>query len=310
MRFTPIEELEGFGKRRRLTEADRNRLADYGRRPAAPDIALLRQRRREYTPGVDKAGDMEIRINQAPARKDEDIGPSRSSQTMLLDCESPYLEHILRLQNNRDTHTNPGQVSASVHRSTSLLSTLAPTSPVTELLPFSPIAQDDDIGRFTDGSIFGQRLSPELLEKSPASTSPSYAFQPVDPPIRRFTIDDQVLAGQDGLLNASSTVPEARHMSRQSGEGRGSTSLFMRTQSPARQSSASMEHPPWLPQPSYSIRRPVNREVKDTSDMVTSKVSQGRYDQNHFAHVSPNLIASTTEQFTSPLKIFGQSVAP
>lgn len=305
MRFTPTGELEGFGKRRRLTEADRNRLANCGTKPPVPEAAVVHQSRREASPGIDAIGDMDIRINGAPARKDEDIRlSSSSSQPMLLDRESPCLEHESHRQNDRCANTNLGQLSTSVQPSTSLLSALSPSpSPVTELPPFSPIAQDT--GRFIDSPFSGQRLLPELRETSPAPISSSYVTQSIESPIRRFTIEDQVLAEQEGMLDISSTIPETQHISRQSDEGSRPTRLHMQTQSLGGQSSAGNQHSPWLPQPTRNIRRQVDREADSTSDFVAAR---SRYDQSHFLHVEPESVADAAEQYTSPVKIFGQSV--
>jgi hypothetical protein len=302
MRFTPTAELEGFGKRRCLTEADRNRLANCGTKPPVPEVAVVHQSRREASPGIDTIGDMDIRINGALARKDEDIRLSSSSSlSMLLDRESPCLEHESHGQNDRCANINLGQLSTSVQPSTSLLSALLPSpSPVTELPPFSPIAQDT--GTFIDNPFSGQRLLPELRETSPAPISCSYVTQSMESPIRRFTIDDQVFAKQEGMLDISSTIPETQHISRQSDEGSRPAMLRTQTQSLAEHSSAGNQHSPWLPQPTCNIRRQVDREADSTSGFVATR---SRYSQSHFPHVEPESIA---EQLTSPVKIFGQSV--
>lgn len=293
MTFTPIDQLERFGKRRRLTEADRNRLADSGRRLQPAEFGMARLGSREYTPEV---GNMGIRINGVPARRDESIAPSISSQSMLLDREPPCLESDSGIQELLpDNSANPKLQLSTLLQPSGLLSMQSPSpSPAA----FNPAAQDDP-GRFIDNS--PKELSAEIREPSPPSIT-SYPSQPISPVKRRFTLDDQVLAEQQGMLNIRPTIPD--HVS----QSERTPMLYMPAQSPTTESIASNQHSPWLPQPKCNIQRFPSRGTDGIAAFLTEFPRPHRRPSPFYA--GPDSIATTAEPYTSPVKIFGQSVAP
>lgn len=84
--FTSGEELERFGKRRRLNENDRKRLADDG----PPFSALPRNRARNSFSVIETIEEIQIEINGRPVVHPRDSSGAinhLSSQSMLLDHE-------------------------------------------------------------------------------------------------------------------------------------------------------------------------------------------------------------------------------
>ncbi|GFF83951.1 hypothetical protein IFM47457_06315 [Aspergillus lentulus] len=88
--FTPVEEVEQFGKRRRLTEADRTRIAAVEHRAVPSEFTKSRRAPRQNITS-DRLGieGLEIKINGRRCHAGEDILKERhenlSSQPMLLD---------------------------------------------------------------------------------------------------------------------------------------------------------------------------------------------------------------------------------
>ncbi|KAE8143206.1 hypothetical protein BDV38DRAFT_277232 [Aspergillus pseudotamarii] len=104
MTFPPLEELAQFGKRRKLTEADRRRLDKPDNQVSRGEGPLFRRgfRKNETLSEIGTIDGLEITINgkktgvdQVPAF--EDTQPSnRSSQPMLLDREETVLQELSR----------------------------------------------------------------------------------------------------------------------------------------------------------------------------------------------------------------------
>ncbi|KAJ5135041.1 uncharacterized protein N7515_004319 [Penicillium bovifimosum] len=90
--FTPIEEIERFGKRRRLNEKDRSRLAATNNH-GSTFFELPKPQRRLRNPSsvIDTIEDIRIEMNGRPVAQSNDssgmVLNSMSSQSMLLDHE-------------------------------------------------------------------------------------------------------------------------------------------------------------------------------------------------------------------------------
>lgn len=84
--FTSSEEVERFGKRRRLNDKDRKRVSDH----VSPFLELPRHRMRNSSSVIDSIEGIQIEINGRPVVRSHDssgVINSLSSQSMLLDRE-------------------------------------------------------------------------------------------------------------------------------------------------------------------------------------------------------------------------------
>lgn len=304
MLFTPVEEIEKFGKRRPLTDADRNRLADRGREQAG-ELAIPRPKGRRHIHEMRAIGDIDIRINGVPAGKDCGVPFNGSSQSMLLDYESSHPEYVSPgLHRNQGRSRSLTRLSTSTRPATSVRSTALPSpSPVVELTAFN-LAQNNN-RRFTN-SLVPRRRSLGLIETSSAFSGYSSVPQAMESPVRRrFTIDEQ--AEQEGLLN-SPTISGTRNLSHLSVDNK-STMLYMQTQSPATQSIGSNQYSPWLPQPKRNIQRVGDGKSGETSTFLAPAFPTPHYDPSHFSQIVADSMEITRDrQFTSPAKIYGQSI--
>ncbi|RJE21132.1 hypothetical protein PHISCL_06537 [Aspergillus sclerotialis] len=326
MTFTPIEELERFGKRRRLTEADKKRLTNYYGSLQAPELIMGRARRRDDTPSQAANDDVDIRINgiragESPARRNGNITSNyTSSQPMLLDRNSTSPENYPRTQepytwDDRKPTTKPSLLlSTSSKLSSSRLASMQSRSTPDELpilntrqhntqiltdshiLQHSPHIIQDSTQMSFDSFIPQQEDFPE--SHSP-SNSPNHTPQQ-DPPIRRFTIDDQYLAEQEGLLNISpTTIPETKNMHTHTV----SPTELLQPRSPTL-SISSNQRSPWLPQPKCSIQRFTGRRNNALGTFFTGKI----FNQNGFQDFETEQRLNSTEQIKSPMTIYGQSI--
>lgn len=302
MTFTPPEELERFGKRRGLTEADRDRLGNYGRRIQAPELAIPHQRRRDGSPSEISVADMNIKINGVNpgaqlATTDEDTALiNTSSQPMLLDREST--------QEPRSRHENGlletwlSQLSSTSVRPSSSVGYLSPSQSKSADLPISNMIARYNTRRFTDIISTKQQGSIETLSTSSHSNPTSQLESPVK---RQFTLDSQVLAEQEGSLNIHTPVRETQHIS----ENNNSTRLFFSSRSPTTQFTSSNQPSPWLPRPKCSIQRFAEPEPRGVRRFITkSYPNHDRY--RHFETDSKT--GSADHQFASPMTIYGQSI--
>ncbi|KAL4875616.1 hypothetical protein BJY04DRAFT_223851 [Aspergillus karnatakaensis] len=199
--FTPQEDLARFGKRRRLTGNDHERIGA---------STMGRPRGREFVrPEGNIPGDIEIKINgrrvgqQNIIPHQQDIPVSTSSQSMLLNESSigsnQELETLDSLQN-------------SVARSESRLSVLSESSYLRELSSapegFQPVLVDEGLPMLpAEPSDSMDWVSEPVLDPMHSTESSSIIPQPESPVRKRFTIDDQALADRQGRFMISSPVP-------------------------------------------------------------------------------------------------------
>ena len=327
MTFTPVAELERFGRRRRLTESDKKRLANYHGNLQATELVMGRARRRDDTPSQITNDDVDIRINgirpgESPARRGGNVTSDyTSSQPMLLDrnVTSP-VDHSRTREpytwNARKPGTKPSLLlSTSVQPSSSRLGSMQSRStPVglpilntgtqhnTQILTDSPLQESlnfvpDSTQIFFDSFIPQQEDFPKT--HSP-SCSPNIHPQQ-DPPTRRFTIDDQFLAEQEGLLNISpSSIPETEILHTHTN----TPTQLLQPRSPTL-SISSNQQSPWLPQPKCNIQRFTGRRSSSFGTFDTGK----SFNQTGFlGYGTEQRLDSTEQQFTSPMTIYGQSI--
>lgn len=300
MTFTPPEELEQFGKRRRLTEEDRKRLGNYGRRVQAPESAIAHQRRRDDSPSEISIADMNIKINGAnpgaqPASADEGTTfINTSSQPMLLDHESTQEPRTRHEEGLLETWLN--QLSSTSARPSSSDGYLSPSRPKSTDLPISNMIARYSTRRSCDITSPKQQDSIETLSASNHSNPTSQLGSPAK---RQFTLDSQVLAQQEGLLNIHTTIPETQHISENSNSAR----LFFLSRSPITQFTSSGHPSPWLPRPKCSIQRFNEREPRGFSSFITKSYS------NHDKFQTDLRPDNTENRFASPMTIYGQSIA-
>ncbi|KAL4915808.1 hypothetical protein BDW62DRAFT_118519 [Aspergillus aurantiobrunneus] len=207
MAFTPEEDLERFGKRRRLTRGDHERLNTSTTMPPRPREEVPLER------GVPENLEIRIdgrRLGQQDAAVDENENgnenshPNESSQSMLLDEES--------LGSNRRANTrDSAQRRNSALRKSSRLSILSDDARLDYLsdvsallgLPFSDPRLPAPMHRDSSSSM-DWVVEERTLEPQPSSESSSIIPQPESPVRRRFTIDDQAIADRQGRLIVSS----------------------------------------------------------------------------------------------------------
>lgn len=364
MTFTPLEELERFGKRRRLTDADRRRLASSNTRLFTPEFTIPRARQREDTVSEAGAvGDMDIRINahRSDARliKKGSQGVSlnnESSQPMLLDREES--EHPAQDSGAKTSWSRTNRRRTSSRSSCSLLTSDKASAcsnyskrassqflyPASESPAISPSSRNRSTETCIDGYSTGYR---QYSERSSGCRSESrfhdFPFQQQAqyiPTQRRFTIDDQVLAEKEGMLNISSdvlgqrsttttttqhtsppqkqdqVVPNRHRMDYIPLENKSKSGLQVLTTDMQSSSSTTNQFSSWLPEPRYHIQRSLKPERKPklatgsgSGSWVSSfpnKLSRSQYHENPTS--SPADRASVGRQSTSPIKIYGQSI--
>ncbi|RHZ62921.1 hypothetical protein CDV55_106057 [Aspergillus turcosus] len=223
--FTPVEEVEHFGKRRRLTEADRTRLTTMEQRAMPPEFTKTRK-----TPRQDMSSDLlgieglEIKINGRRCHAGGGIPKERhenfSSQPMLLDrdisvwadqgsdpsvhphsdanARSAREDSVERLLYRREKLEDP---KSSIH------SVITPRSRLSE----SVIANSITSSRNATGLI----QTPEFLGQdfgAPSSTalrnhdSNGVHYSSGSIIQNRFTIDDQIAAEKERCSNVGTIV--------------------------------------------------------------------------------------------------------
>ncbi|KAI1983158.1 hypothetical protein LOZ53_005985 [Ophidiomyces ophidiicola] len=125
MRFTSEAERYNYGRRRRLTQADRQRLTVGERRTDSrpPSYRALRgvhrQRKGEYTPTVLNPDDISIRIHKEPIvyldsqpRSVSKAMSMMSSESMLLDQEENHTNDILGLPSTLAQHESSEELGS------------------------------------------------------------------------------------------------------------------------------------------------------------------------------------------------------
>ena len=302
-----------------MTENDRKRLANDVGMLQAPELVIGRARRQENTPSQIADDDIDIRINgvrpgEAPARRYWNITSDyTSSQPMLLGRDSISPEYHPRTQKPYIRDDREPESELSLLLSTSVQPASTPgelpalnnaTQDNTQILPDNHISKQGANIVQNNTQILCDKFISQLQDspktRSP-SNSPDLTPQQV-PTLRRFTIDDQVLAEQEGLLSISpTTIPETESVYTQNVTP---TKLFLQPRSPTL-SVSSNQQSPWLPQPKCSIQRFVDRRSNGFGSFATG----GFFNQNGFRNIEMDSRRNNTEQqFASPRTIYGQSI--
>ncbi|RDW67330.1 uncharacterized protein DSM5745_09196 [Aspergillus mulundensis] len=213
--FTPQEDLERFGKRRRLTKDDHERLNT--------SIAVPPRPRGEAFVGAqaDVPENLEIRIDgrrlgerdampsQQDAAVNQDSHPSAiSSQSMLLDRDSPGLNLRLNVENIPRNGNSRSRSTRSASR-LSMLSNDHQLDYLTEI-PLMTGRQPDGQGILHRNLSGSMDWVPEerVLDPRQSNESSLIIPQPESPVRRRFTIDEQAIADSQGKFVVSSPVVE------------------------------------------------------------------------------------------------------
>ena len=324
MSFTPTHELESFGNRRKLTEADHDRLVSSGR--AGPfDLSTSHERSRRAPSEFGTIGDVDIRINGARVnteypRLKQCRRNNESSQPMLLDRgESDCMDQDSSGQvcDERDREKNnsslllssnecPLRMSLSEQPSSFMLSRTGS--------PERSVSQSNDETRFID------RSSP-LIEhsqepnRSLVSSSPGL-YHPMPQPLRRFTIDDQVAAeleAESNAVGASTNTPHYQGPYENDITNSYTTSKFqselmqgLDLTAPDTQSTSSNQCSGWLPEPRHQIQRFVGQETqRDISSVATPP---NMVDHWRSTRDEPGPRTNNMGHCISPAKLFGQTV--
>ncbi|PYH37055.1 uncharacterized protein BO87DRAFT_394707 [Aspergillus neoniger CBS 115656] len=311
--FPPVEALQKFGRRRKITNDDRERLGSSVLRPKL----TYRPKHRRGAESEESIQDLDIRINGQPvgAKYPGFHGPptDATSQSMLLDQESPP--------------TTPKPLGHEyVCENVGVRSSVGDRSWILDSSSISPLSvSSSDRGLFTRGNSI-VRGSDQSVDNSTgkeqfqvtgseplqsADTSPK--VQEVGTPIRRrFTIDDQILAEEEwmkaaygtslekdgystahqfsqSLLNPELSSPTANDSRRQISEQESiSTSSILNHSSYG-----------WLPETRHNIQRFISQRTdKGQLDKVPSESTLG----------STSLAPLSRKPTTPPLTIFGQAV--
>ena len=151
----------------------------------------------------------------------------------------------------------------------------------------------------------GTPLEPDLMSGIENDTTSNNEERHVprvseSPVKRRFTLDDQVLAEQEGRLKIGSFAPNSQSLHCRSQR----TTNYTTSRSPPTQS----QYSPWLPQPKQNIHRSETRELAGASAFLAADSDHRLIDgqlRRFQAESSANI---TTHSLSSPTKIFGQSV--
>lgn len=325
MSFTPTQELERFGKRRKLTEADHDRLVPSGKvAPFDPSMSCERTRRAPSEFGT--VGDVDIRIHGLRANT-EYFGPEQcrrnneSSQPMLLD----------RGESDCMDQDSPGQVCGERDRerthSSLLLSSngfpwgLSLSKQPSSFMPSRTGSPERSVSHSNNETRFIDRSSPLIghskqPSRSLVSSSPDL-HHPMPQPLRRFTIDDQVAAELEAEYNAIGALVNMPHYQGpyesditnsyttnkfQSEQMQGLELTTLDTQS-----TSSNQCSGWLPEPRHQIQRFVGQEAQRDTLSVATPTNIVDYGNN--TRDEPGSRTNNLGHCISPVKLFGQTVA-
>ncbi|PYI07927.1 hypothetical protein BO78DRAFT_365794 [Aspergillus sclerotiicarbonarius CBS 121057] len=305
--FPPVEVLRKFGRRRRITEDDRERL---GSSVSRPNPIRNTKHSEDAVSDIGTIQGLDIRINGRPVgadRSNRSQPANVSSQSMLLDCEestpakqNPFVQksgsdNVDRISfDERSWILGSSSVSLLCSSPNRILSTPDDSIQGSEYMidEFSHKDQSRDIGLEPLRSGSSSEMSPEI------------------PIRRRFTIDDQILAEQEGKLNIcnASLGPGKYGASQQFGSPphlRGSSSALEGSNRTAHEStgtSSTLNHSSygWLPEPRHNIQRSISRTDRNALDF---KPYGFRYHEDSLSQLS-----ITAQQSTSPVKLYGQSI--
>ncbi|PYH69210.1 uncharacterized protein BO88DRAFT_462587 [Aspergillus vadensis CBS 113365] len=311
--FPPVEALQKFGRRRKITNDDRERLGSSVLRPQL----TYRPKHRRSAESEESIQDLDIRRNGQPVGANYPglHGPptDATSQSMLLDHESPPttpkpLVHEYVCE-NVGVRSSVGDRSWILDSSSISLISLSSSDRGLSTRGNSIVRDSDYFGNNSTGKEQLQVTGSEPLQS--ADTSPK--VQEAGTPIRRrFTIDDQILAEEEWMKAAYGTSLErdgysTAHQFSQSllnPESYSPTANDSRQQISAQDSmstSSTMNHSSygWLPEPRHNIQRVI---LERTDKGQINKVpSESRLRSTRLAPLS-------RKPTTSPLIIFGQSV--
>ncbi|PKX88778.1 uncharacterized protein P174DRAFT_516385 [Aspergillus novofumigatus IBT 16806] len=325
--FTPVEEVEHFGKRRRLTEADRTRITAVENSAVPSDfIKSRRAPRQNITSDRLRIEDLEIKINGRRCHAGEDILKERhenfSSQPMLLDRDvsvrpdqgsdpsvQPYsdakawsaredsVDRSLYCQKKSE---NPKSSIHSMTTSRSHLSEAAIPDRIPSSRNHSGLIQTPGFL----GQDFGASISTPWRhhDSNKVHQSSGSIIQ------NRFTIDDQI-AAEKGMCSNDETMVRTRprpdrHRGPQleqrpfSQSSKYSLSLDQSFGHHEHERAAAVTRSPsgWLPEPRCSIRRPLNQKVNPLyplGPVIQKDTPCGN---------------SRTREYTSPMVIIGQPI--
>ncbi|PWY86517.1 hypothetical protein BO94DRAFT_624706 [Aspergillus sclerotioniger CBS 115572] len=307
--FPPAEALRKFGRRRRITDDDRERLRSSDSRP---NIARNTRLSEDAVSDIETIPNLDIRINGRPAGADRSITnrslPANvSSQSMLLDCEeaTPAKETPFMQESDRPyvDGRNPFDDRSWILRSSSV--SLLCSSPTRRLSSL-----DDSIlgsAYLTDESRNEDESRDIELESLHSDCSSDVSLR--TPIRRRFTIDDQILAEQEGKLNiCNASMGADRYGARQQFE----STLHLERSSPVFDSSShrtthestgtssTLNHSGygWLSEPPYNIQRPISRVDKG----LGSRPCGPKFHEDGLSQLS-----TMAQQSASPVKLYGQS---
>ncbi|PYH89104.1 hypothetical protein BO71DRAFT_118091 [Aspergillus ellipticus CBS 707.79] len=299
--FPSAEEVRKFGRRRKITEDDRERLGTSSLRRKAPTI---HKKPRDAASEMEAIRGLDIRINGRRIGADhmstKQTQPTNvSSQSMLLDLEEsgfPNGETLIRELG----HGNPGRGDTYSERSWILDYSSISHGCLTSSV--RAISQ-------TEGEIHNPQHQSRVGLSQSGSSSISREVAPVR---RRFTIDDQIIAEREGKLAAAYDPFRADRYPRDQPSqsplrSRGSSLVDTASQHKFVQGSSdtasAFNYPSygWLPRPRHNIQRFITRGV----DGTIASLSQGTGLREHSGLAQ---LSTTVEQYTSPVKLFGQSV--
>ena len=325
MSFTPTQELERFGKRRKLTEADHDRLVSSGR-AGHFDPSMSYERTRRAPSEFGTIGDLDIRIH-GPRVNAEYLGAGQSrknnesSQPMLLDRrESDCVDQDspVQLCDEMDRERTHSSLLLSSNEGPSGLSlSQRPSSfiPSRTGSPDRSVSQSNEEGRFIN------RSSP-LIENSQqpnrclVSSSPDL-HHPMPQPLRRFTIDDQVAAELEAESNAVGALVNMPHYqglhenditSSYASELQPEQMQGLELTAPDTQSTSSNQCSGWLPEPRHQIQRFVGQAAQRDTPFVATPSKMVEYGRGtHRDKLGPR--TNNRGHYTSPVKLFGQTVA-
>ncbi|PLB40678.1 uncharacterized protein BDW47DRAFT_100638 [Aspergillus candidus] len=265
--FAPAEETGRFGKRRRLTDSDRKRLRSHQSRPGETHV-VWKSRQEDNLSDAGTINKLDIRFNgQRPhaGRMSSQLADKglASSQPMLLD--SGPLD--TPPENDRN-----GQLWGD--------------------RPLSPFPGRESL-RFD---------SPNLYSPSSRGTSPPIEEQ-VLPPRRHFTLDDQLIAEQEGRLNilhySHPPTEDLHHVDNYHYSPPQETEANRQDQTTGDTQSFSGNH--WLPNPRCTIQRALRSKAPLSTPSTTRSTL---YDPALQANPTP----TTTNQQVSPPTIYGQPI--
>ena len=214
MKFTTVDELERFGKRRKLTHADHKRLASTGGRPFQSILSTLPQRRpvRRSPSEVEMVKGMDICINthvpkQTPIDTMESPTHPWSSQTMLLDSEDGAADGAAS-EGRLSATERPGSKATCISdmtRNEAIASTPSLAQTLNLLRPpVSTLDGSDCSGRECIGGSRVLHYTNSSTNDAPDPESTRSPLLQEKSPSQRLSIDDQAALEKESILAVDS----------------------------------------------------------------------------------------------------------